>query len=269
MQGPVRKKPGGGQVNQEGIRRNRNLNSVPRWSRAEGRERKPEQAKLELEEAGEQHAPGMRMGREKIQLATARTYRIGVLLPLQEGRELQHPELGTGHAAALPRGCGGRRGRRGRSCRRLEPCTRWTAHGSRPTRPPHTSLPQTPRPIGTCCVPPSRHGGGGKALASGPGAALAGGSVLTVQSPLGTGWLSREVMLTGDRLWGARGRRWLGAGGEWNACWTQGFQGRHRLVLALEALQVQPEDNWTNDYNDTSLCPAPVTASGPEGHAGL
>lgn len=41
-QGPVRKKPGGGQVNQERIRRNRNLNSVPRWSRAEGRERKPE-----------------------------------------------------------------------------------------------------------------------------------------------------------------------------------------------------------------------------------
>lgn len=39
-------------MNQERIRRNRNLNSVPRWSRAEGRERKPEQAKVELERLG-------------------------------------------------------------------------------------------------------------------------------------------------------------------------------------------------------------------------
>lgn len=37
----------------------------------------------------------------------ARTYRIRVLLLLQEGRELQHPELGAGHAAALPRGSRG------------------------------------------------------------------------------------------------------------------------------------------------------------------
>ena len=160
---------------------------------------------MELEEAGEQHPPGMRMGREKIQLAKARTYRIRVLLPLQEGRELQHPELGAGHAAALPWRRGGRRGRWGRSCRRLEPCIRWTAHGSWPTQPPHSSLPQTPRPIGTCCVPPSRHGGGGKALASGPRAALVGSSALTVQSPLGPGWLSREMMLAGDRLGGGRG----------------------------------------------------------------
>ena len=127
---------------------------------------------MELEEAGEQHPPGMRMGREKIQLAKARTYRIRVLLPLQEGRELQHPELGAGHTAALPWRRGGRRGRRGRSCRRLEPCIRWTAHGSWPTQPPHSSLPQTPRPIGTCCVPPSRHGGGG--MGRGPPTGQAG-----------------------------------------------------------------------------------------------
>ena len=67
---------------------------------------------------------------------------------------------------------------------------------------------------------------------------------LTVQSPLGPGWLSREMMLAGDRLGGgrgwARGRGWLGAGGEWNACWTQDFQGRHCLVLAVKGLQVQP-----------------------------
>ena len=91
-------------------------------------------------------------------------------------------------------------------------------------------------------MPPSRRGGGGKALASGPGAALAGSSALAAQSPLGTGQLSREMMLGRDRLGGRGARGWerLGAGVEGNACWTQGFQVRHCLVLAPEGLQVQP-----------------------------
>lgn len=185
------------------------------------------------------------MGQEKIHLAKARTYRIGVLLPLQEGRELQHPEFGAGHAAALPWGRGGRRGRRGRSCRRFKPCTRWTAHGSRPTRPPHTSLPQTPRPIGT--------------------------------------WLG-DLLCASQQAWGwgqtMLGRDRLGVGGQGDGSgWGQGSRGMpagpraSRASTAWFLLQrgfrSSQGDNWTNDYNDTSLCPAPGTASGPEVNAGL
>ena len=96
--------------------------------------------------------------------------------------------------------------------------------GASPHGLPTLASPRPPDPSepgwGTCCVPPSRHGGGGKALASGPGAALAGSSALAAQSPPGTGLLSRETMLGRDRLGdrGARGWVWLGAGAEGNAC---------------------------------------------------
>lgn len=102
-------------------------------------------------------APGMSTRRESGQ-REARTYRFGVLLPLQEGRKLQHPELGAGHAAALPRGCWGRGGRRGGSCGRLEPCTQWKAHGSRSTGPPCRTLCQAPG-LSALSGSPSRGGG--------------------------------------------------------------------------------------------------------------
>lgn len=134
------------------------------------------------------------------------------------GRELQHPELGTGHAAALPA-----RGVRGAESGGAGP-----AGDSNPARGgrhmgagPHGLPPASPRPqtLRNLLCASQQAWGWGQSTGQRSGAKAPGrGSVLTVQSPLGTGWLSRGVMLTGDRLWGQ------GDGGGWG-------QGRVECLL--------------------------------------
>lgn len=67
---------------------------------------------------------------------------------------------------------------------------------------------------------------------------LAGGPAVCLPAGVGVGANDAGQGQVGGR--GARGWEWLGAGVTGNACWTQGFQGKHCLVLAPEGLQVQP-----------------------------
>lgn len=83
----------------KGCKEMRNLKSSPQLSGAESWVGSQGQEEQEPEKVGELRGESSQTG--------TRTYRIGVLLLLQEGRELQHPELGAGHAAALPWWCWG------------------------------------------------------------------------------------------------------------------------------------------------------------------
>ena len=111
--GEVRKEEGGrmkerGRANgREDWEATGHLSKTQKWSGAEGQGRKPEAGGKRAGKTWEQEPPGTGEGGRASQ-TQARTYRIRVLLLLQEGRELQHPELGAGHTAALPWGCRGR-----------------------------------------------------------------------------------------------------------------------------------------------------------------
>lgn len=81
-----------------------------------------------LESHSSGRASEIKMASLGVRYRTWETYRVRILLALQESRELQHPELGAGHTAALPRGNWRCRGRRGRSCRRLKAYVKGERH---------------------------------------------------------------------------------------------------------------------------------------------
>ena len=230
-EGPVRRKRGGrGRKDKGGWKGTRTLSSAPRWRGAESRARRPEQEEEALGDAREQppqaRGPGGRVARRRPGPTVS-----GSCCRSRKAENSNIQSLGLATLRPCHGGAGGAEGDGEAPAADSNPAHSGRHVGAGPQRLPAAPSARPPDPPAggpaVCLNAVSQRGGQstGQRSRGSPGRELS----LEQLGPLGP---LHGTAFRGD---------WMLAGvGGWDACWTQGFQGSLRLVLALEELLVQP-----------------------------